>query len=342
MPDAARSDHSAGTAGRWRALPPLACIVGAPRCGTTTLARLLAGRPDVCFSSPKEPHFFAINDLADQPDGALRDAVERGYLDRFFHHCDGSEQLLAEGSVSYLYAPERMAAILRLWPDARFVIALRDPFQMLPSLHQRHVYQGDETERDFERAWRLVPERASGRSIPRTCLDPRLLRYDEAGRLGHHVERFFRAVGKERCLVTLHEDLVADPQAVYRRLEDFLGLSSLPMPEVRAHRAAMGFKIGWLQRLLKRPPVITRTVLAGELYRQRVAPRPDRTPSRPAALVMRWRKALLRWNEAPPPRTALSPELASELRAHLERDVALLEGLIGRDLSHWLGRQPAR
>jgi hypothetical protein len=31
------------------------------------------------------------------------------------------------------------------------------------------------------------------------------------------------------------------------------------------------FGFGWLQRLLKRPPVVTRAILAGEQYRTRVA-----------------------------------------------------------------------
>ena len=35
-------------------------LVGAPRCGTTSLSRYLAANPQVCFSRPKEPHYFAL------------------------------------------------------------------------------------------------------------------------------------------------------------------------------------------------------------------------------------------------------------------------------------------
>ena len=69
--------------------------------------------------------------------------------------------MLVEGSTTYLYAAEQLEPILRLWPDARFIIALRDPMEMIPSLHQRLFFQGDESVRDFDRAWRLrIPPRA--------------------------------------------------------------------------------------------------------------------------------------------------------------------------------------
>src|SRR5688572_15347927 len=104
-----------------------AFIVGAPRSGTTSLARYMEAHPGVCFSFVKEPHFFARYDLRDVPTPALRNQVEKDYLHRYFTHRPREGRLLAEGSVSYLYAAAQMEPILRLWPEARFVICLRDP-----------------------------------------------------------------------------------------------------------------------------------------------------------------------------------------------------------------------
>src|SRR5206468_2923428 len=105
-----------------------------------------------------------------------------------------------------LYAPERMEPILRLWPDARFVIAVRDPMEMLPSLHLRLLYNGDEVEPGFEQAWSLVSERRQGRQVPRTCIEPRFLEYDRIARLGLSVERFIATVGRERCFISVFDD----------------------------------------------------------------------------------------------------------------------------------------
>lgn len=318
-----------------------ACIVGAPRCGTTTLARLLRSHPDVSFSILKEPHFFSRFDLNGLGDDELRDLLADQYLARFFPAIDEEAEVMAEASVSYLYAPERLLPLLRLWPDAKFVIAVRDPFELIPSLHQRLLYQGDETVTDLEKAWRLTSERRNGRKVPRSCVDARQLLYDEAARLGKHVSHFFDVVGRERCHVVLFDDLKADPAAVYARLLDFLGLPPAELPERQQHRGRNGFRIAWLQRLLKRPPVATK-VLAGQHFRQRVTPKPHRAPSWLSRKIMEARKALLRWNTVPAPPVRMSAALAHEIRETLREDVQLLSQLLGRDLSHWLGRPTSR
>ena len=317
-----------------------ACIVGAPRCGTTTLARLLESHPSVSFSNVKEPHFFSRVDLADLSDDALEDVVAGQYLARYFPAIDNNAEVMAEASVSYLYAPERLLPLLRLWPEAKFIIAVRDPLELVPSLHQRLLYQGDETVSDPEEAWKLIGQRRMGRKVPRTCLDSRQLLYDEAARLGKHVSRFFEIVGRDRCEVVVFDDLKADPEAVQARLLNFLDLPSAPLPAKRKHRARHGFRIGWLQRLLKRPPV-ARTVLAGEVFRQRVANKPHRDPSWLSRKVLDTRRALLHWNRVPAPPIDLSPAFRREIRQTLQHDTLLLGELLGRDLRHWLGGIPA-
>ena len=312
------------------------CIVGAPRCGTTTLARLLENHPSVAFSNVKEPHFFSRVDLNDLDDDALREVVSGQYLGRYFPKVDPRAAVMAEASVSYLYAPDRLLPLLRLWPDAKFIIAARDPMELIPSLHQRLLYQGDETVADVEEAWRLIPDRRQGRKVPRTCLDNRQLLFDEAASLGKHVSRFFEVIGRERCEVVLFDDLKADEQAVYDQLLGFLDLPSAPLPKKRKHRARHGFRIGWLQRLLKRPPV-ARTVLAGEVFRQRVAPRPHREPSWLARKILSARRALLQWNRAPAPPVELSAAFKREIHDTLRADTPRLARVLGRDLRHWLG-----
>lgn len=315
-----------------------ACVVGAPRSGTTSLAGFLQDHPDIGFSFPKEPHFFSRHDLSALSPGDLDEAVEE-YLARYFPHRRPG-QWLAEGSVSYLYAADRMGPILRTWPEAKFIIAVRDPMAMLPSLHQRLLYTGDESVEDFSEAWRLTGERRAGRRIPRTCIDPRLLYYDEAGRLGTHVERFFGAVGRERCFVALFDDLTSDPGRLYRELMEFLGLPPRPEQDFAPRRSSSGYKLGWLQRLLKRPPVVTRKILAGEKFRQRVKHLNGNKPDSPAVrAILRQRKRLLSWNKAPSPPVRIDPQVRAEIRERLAGEIDHLSELLGRDLGHWLGRR---
>ncbi len=316
-----------------------AFIVGAPRCGTTTLAAFLQQHPDVCFSAVKEPHFFSRDHFDGLDEEQLCRLVDDEYLERFFDHCTGQEKLRAEGSVTYLYTPEKMAPILKLWPAARFVIALRDPLAMLPSLHARLLVTGDETIRHFPAAWAKIEDRARGKAIPKSTMDPRWLRYDEAGKLGQHVERFLAAVGRERCHIVLFDELAEDPKSAYRRLCEFLDLEPWLGTSFEPQRVNKTIRIGWLQRLLKRPPKAVRTVLAGEKYRTREKTL-GASEGRIHAAIFALRKRLLKWNKVPVKREPLDSQLREEIIDRLRDDVILLSRVIDRDLSHWLGGVP--
>lgn len=318
-------------------LLPMACVVGAPRCGTTTISRWMRHRPEICFSRVKETHFFTLADLTGASDAELRETVENGYLARYFADCPDSARMLGEGSVSYLYAPERLLPMLKVWPDAKFIIAVRDPFEMLPSVHQRLLFQGDETATDFAEAWRLQEARQQGRDIPRTCIDARQLQYLEVVRLGKHVGHFFDVVGRERCYIALFDDLRDDPAAAYRALMAFLGLDDDGYRDFRASRASRSFRFGWLQRTLKRPTALTGSLLAGNAFRYRLGSGPPKPPSRAFEGVLAVRRTLLKWNEKPATSAELPEQLKPEIRALLSDDVRQLSALIGRNLDHWLG-----
>src|SRR5215217_6016867 len=182
-----------------------AFIVGAPRSGTTTMSKMLRTHPAIAMPFVKEPHYFAQYDLRGLPERELRERVEAEYLGKFFDEPRPGQTVGADGSVSYLYVPEQMEPVVRLWPDSRFIIGVRDPMTLLPSLHRRLIYVGDENITRFEDAWAAIPHRARGRRIPRSCLDPRLLRYDEAARYATYIERLFETVGRERCLIVVFD-----------------------------------------------------------------------------------------------------------------------------------------
>lgn len=316
-----------------------AFIVGAPRCGTTTLASFLQQHPDVCFSAVKEPHFFSRDEVAALSEAELQQVVAEEYWQRFFGHCEGQPQLYAEGSVTYLYVPERMEPILKLWPQAKFVIALRDPLSMLPSLHARLLVTGDETIRDFPTAWAKISERAQGKSLPKRAVDPRWLRYDWAGQLGQNVERFLATVGRERCHIVLFDDLLSDPRSTYRELCRFLGIEPWAETDFEPQRINKTIRIGWLQRLLKRPPKAIRTALAGDQFHKREK-KVGMTESPALAAFFRVRKRLLDWNKVPVKREPLDPAVRQQIIDRLSTDVVLLSKVIDRDLSHWLGGVP--
>ena len=318
------SDHSSESTA-WCA------IVGAPRCGTTSLARYLSEHPGIALSKVKEPHFFSRRDMRYWPTDDVLRFIQTDYIEHFFPHGSAGDILL-DGSVSYLYAPERLEPALRLWPGAKFVIAVRNPLDMLPSLHQRLICIGDEDVQDFERAWALIGERRSGRHIPRSCVDPRLLDYGEIGRLGKYLRRFFEIVGRERCFVSVFDDLISDPARQYASIVEFLGLPPDARSAFPSFRTTSGVRSAALQRLLKRPPRAARSLLASAADLHREGRQLHGRPS----FLMRVRKRLLKWNRTVAPPTLLSIALREEMCATFAADIEMLSNLLDRDFSHWL------
>jgi hypothetical protein len=318
-----------------------AFIVGAPRSGTTTMSRLLQAHPEIAFPFVKEPHFFTQHDLRGLPDAELRARVEADFLDHFYDQPAAGQHVGADCSVSYLYAPEQLEPALRLWPDSRFIVGVRDPMTLLPSLHKRLIYIGDETITRFDDAWAATPERAAGRRIPRSCIDPRWLRYDEAGRYATYIERLFATVGRECCLVVVFDDLVADQRGQFRRILEFIGVDSTHIPEVPPARESRGVRYPWIQRLLKRPPRTLYPLIAGIEHRRRFMNGGGKrlangAGSAAADKILSLRKRILEWNDAENPREPISPEVQREIQVHFHDEIKRLGSLIGRDLGHWL------
>lgn len=303
-------------------------IVGAPRCGTTALCRYLAKHPAICFSRPKETHYFTRLGPAWTPE-----RLERDYLTPFFPDFHEGHRLVGEGSVSYLYAPEALERILRVNPEARMLVLLRDPFQMLPSYHLRMLYLLAEDVEDFPTAWALQDARARGERVPRTCPDARLLLYREVVRFGAQVERLHRLVGRERSLVLLFDDFAADPLRVYRQTLDFLGVAYDGRTSFARKLPSRRYRYRLLQRLLYSPPKAARATLG------RVQLRAKQNRGRGHRSLLR---RLARWNTIAARPAALTPAFRAQLRSSLAEDIERLGALLGRDLSHWLADGPDR
>ena len=299
-------------------------VVGAPRCGTTSFCRYLARNPQICFSQPKEPHYFA---RLDHDPSALE--LRRDYIERCFGHCAAGHRAVGEGSVSYLYLPEAIDRIRRINPDARFIALVRNPLAMLPSYHLRMRFLLQEDEPDFEKAWALEPARARGVSVPGLCLDPRLLRYREVAKLGAQVQRLFDVAGRERSHVIVFDDLVADSLAVYRRALEFLGVDYDGQTRFERRYESTIYRYRWLQRLLYVPATRGGKVIDTLQRRSR---KYNADGSKRRSLI----KRVTSWNKVPATPAPLTPQMADAVREALRSDVALLSRLLDRDLGHWL------
>lgn len=297
---------------------PNTFLIGAPKAGTTTIAGWLAAHPEVWFSVPKEPFYWA----ADYP--RLREHygfATRAQYEALFVGAKADEaKRLAEGSTVYLYSDRAVPDLMAAVPAARVIVAVRNPLDLVVSYHRTQVVALNETRTDILVAWRGA---MAGTPAPGKPLDPKLLDYPRVARLGHALELVLSVVPREQVHVVVFDDLVANPRGEWAKLQQFLDLEPVDRPALeRRNSSDKAARFPALRRLLHRPP----EPLEAPIRALRGWSRASSSPT-----VEKVKHAM--WRTSPPPRA--DPAMRVELMDALEEDVALLGGLLNRDLSHW-------
>jgi Sulfotransferase domain len=293
-------------------------IVGAPKCGTTALFEYLRSHPNIFVPKVKEPHFFA-KDLGSYP---LIKTWED--YDQLFAGSTTEHLRVGEASVYYLRSETAIAGIHQFNPTARIIAMFRNPVDMVYSLHSQLLYWSEETESDFETAWRLQARRSQGLDLPPTCREPFLVQYAQFGRFGTQTQRVLSTFPRKQVKLISYDDFAASPQSVYREVIDFLDIphdNRTHFPRVNENKRA---SITWLRDVIRKPPAGLRATYHGlkhALGAERITALKDK---------------IMAINTVKQHRPPLSPAFRAELVEAFRDEVALLSRIWGRDLSHWV------
>jgi hypothetical protein len=219
---------------RARMLPSF-LIVGAQRCGTTSMFHVLAQHPAV-FSpllSKKELHYFDH-----EYDRGLRWYQSHFPMQaraRVAARGAGVAPVAFEGSPYYMFHPLAPSRIQRDLPGVRLLVLVRDPVERAYSQHAHQVGLGLETE-SFERALELEDARIEGEA-DRIVGDPSyfsrnhwLYAYRIRGHYADQLEHLESVFGRDRILVIDAGDFFADPGPTYDQVLEFLGLPDRGRP----------------------------------------------------------------------------------------------------------------
>lgn len=176
-------------------------ILGAPKCGTTSLMDWLGQHPTIYASPYKEPHFFYS---PYSPPLSLKEYAS------LFARVETSHEYLAEGSTWYLFSWIAVQRILEFNPEARFILCLRNSLEMLPSFSAQKRLSGVKALPVLEDAWHASPERARGipvgiRHLPEN--DPRHMAYKEACSLGSQDLKLLNQVDSRNVFFCFFEEI---------------------------------------------------------------------------------------------------------------------------------------
>lgn len=176
-------------------------IIGAMKCGTSTLAAQLGAQAGIFMTTPKEPNFFS--------DDAIYARGAEWYEELFAHAASGD--LKGEASTHYTKLPDYPRVIARLTTAIgagrkapRLIYMIRDPLKRAMS-HYIHEWTQSQIDCDVTTALKAHPE---------------LVSY---GCYGQQLEPWIAAFGRENLLVLSLEHMQRAPQETLDRVAAFLG-----------------------------------------------------------------------------------------------------------------------
>jgi Sulfotransferase domain len=271
-------------------------LVGAPKSGTTALFEYLELHPQVFVPIEKEPHFFAPDMYAH----TTLDYTLEQYLALFAEA--GDRPRIGEASALYLSSKVAPARLKNFCPDAKILINLRNPVDMVWGFHLQTSYSGTHVLGDPR------PPMAAAR-------------YEFLGFYATQVERYFSLFGRENVHVQLFDDFQKDPRKEFLRVLEFLGLRTDCVPEkLHVANPYKEVRSRWLKTVMDHPPHVVRKLVRS-------------LPRKPYRDLMAW---LQRQHSVPSKKPQMAPELRRHLEALYRPEVARLSVLLDRDLSGWM------
>jgi hypothetical protein len=223
---------------RARMLPSF-LIVGAQRCGTTSMYRALSQHPAVLKAVlHKGVHYFDMT--YDRPLSWYQAHFPLRARARRVGQAVGATPMTFESSPYYLFHPLAAGRIATDLPGVKLLVLVRDPVERARSAYAHELARGYETE-PFERALELEPSRLAGQA-ERLAADPGYAShshqhhaYVTRGQYADQLDRIEPLFGRDRIHVVDSHEFFASPGPVYDAVLDFLGLPQLGYPAFEQH-----------------------------------------------------------------------------------------------------------
>ena len=289
-------------------LKPTFFIIGAPKCGTTSLHHYLSTHSQVTMSVPKEPHYFST----DINNGGIRDEEE--YLD-CFSHGDKKTIAIGESSTLYLYSKVAVQKIYDYDKKSKFIIMVRNPIKIAQSFHQVALKVFGETETNFQKAWLLEQNRKVGQGIPKGCIDRQLILYGKIAKIGQQIERLTSYISPENIHFIIYDDFKNFTKHEYIKVLKFLNLNSELPIDFLVRNKSRKIKNETVTKLInhasffkKKLGIKTRFNVANRIHKVNVTDQPlDKLPK----------------------------NFLAKMNKFFEHDINLISQFVKKDLSNW-------
>ena len=271
-------------------------IIGAQKCGTTSLAEQLASHPEIAFCRIKEPGFFNTTTKwqAELPDYHALYSPQTG---------EQSRRLYGEASTMYTFFPEWRETHHRLFdynPDLKLIYIMRQPVERIISNYShdvvRNLIKGQPEEVIFQHP-----------------------NYINRSRYAIQLRPYLELFPRQNILTLIFEEYTADQHSMLTQIAQFLAIDPANFQDASAthmHKTVGEYKLKssflrkqveslWFQKIRSLAPVKLRGAI-----RRSLSNKLDEKPF-------------------------FSPQLKQDIWRLLEDDVCQVEAIVGKRLDNW-------
>jgi hypothetical protein len=196
-------------------------IIGAQKCGTTSLFNYLSQHPELFLPDEKEVHFFDLQ---------YHLGID-WYRNIFNTGEEGRVKLKGEASPYYIFHPLVAERVFRHFPGVKLIVLLRDPVDRAYShyMHSRRMELEpmgsfeDAIESEPARTWDEKRRILSGEIENSDAF--RNFSYISRGLYFQQISHWLKYFPREQIYCIKSEELFTNPGPVYSELCSFLGIS---------------------------------------------------------------------------------------------------------------------
>ena len=295
---------------------PNLLLIGAPKCGTTSLLLWLRKHPEVYhpwrkYHSGAWESRFLISGPLELPISPQR---PRGTL-QLPHEIDmdhyRGQRWIIDKSPQHLYFSRALESVRDLSPEARVIITLRDPYDLMISLYSQ-IRKSVEYDTTFESLFNMMQSQdwVADKNNAETWS---FLTYP---RYSHFVRSWVDEIGADRVRVIPLSSISQNSRGVLQELSDWLGIDSTKMPRNLGVKNPRGqLSNSPFRKFLRKPP--------SWVYSAARVLLPSRALRKTLLDPIRRRG----WKHVPTSAPEILPEVEKAIRERLSDDTAFFESL---------------
>ncbi len=275
-------------------IKPNLFILGAAKSGTTSLHDILSSHNEIFMSAIKEPTFFCddFQVINNEPE----------YYQLFKEV--NNEKYIGESSHAYLSNPTSASKLKFHFPNAKFILILRNPADRAYSLYmhmKRHHYERTSS---FEKALAIERTRMNDhfrKNNPQYFYN---FMYFNSGKYGEQIKRYLDIFDKNQFLFLTYDELKSNRKSLLLKITKFLNVSDFKSINPISSNVGFDIRSHFLERLAFSRYITNKWI--------------EKTPLK---------KIILAFNHKPI--KPINSEIKNRLMENYKEDLKLLEQLTG-------------